>query len=334
MNPENILSDSALIKLPEDSSALPPVSVFSLGEGGIEDFGALAETASLTTLGKNELSAFTGFGTYALDFSGKTLKISCGEGSEKAYGKIVSGEGLCLEPLMLEVPDGAVNTVILHFDSSRASMVFDLLRIKVGKGGKLDLYLLFEGKDTERSIDFGSELGGGAELKTCVLFKTGKGTIYRSFHGLKEEGASFRETAISVLSGREKADLRTDVVEEAGNVKASVESRTVLKGASRVGLKGVIKVKKEASRSASYYAAHCLKLSPSARADVEPDLEIEALDVTASHSASVSPIDEEKLFYLRSRGLTEELAKREISLGFLSSLIKEGFLLKAVEEIV
>jgi Fe-S cluster assembly scaffold protein SufB len=62
-------------------------------------------------------------------------------------------------------------------------------------------------------------------------------------------------------------------------------------------------------------------LSPTARCNAVPGLEIETNDVKATHAASVSPIDDEKIFYMMARGISEPEAKRMVTLGFFDPLI-------------
>ena len=66
---------------------------------------------------------------------------------------------------------------------------------------------------------------------------------------------------------------------------------------------------------------HAILLSPDARSDAIPGLEILTNDVKATHSASVSQIDEEQIFYMMSRGLSEDESKKFIVMGFLEPAI-------------
>jgi Fe-S cluster assembly scaffold protein SufB len=64
-------------------------------------------------------------------------------------------------------------------------------------------------------------------------------------------------------------------------------------------------------------------LNPGAHADANPELEIKNNDVQSTHAATVSPIDEEKIFYLMSRGVSREKARRMIVEGFLEAGIEK-----------
>jgi len=63
-------------------------------------------------------------------------------------------------------------------------------------------------------------------------------------------------------------------------------------------------------------------LSQDAKADAIPGLEIKTNEVKATHSASVAPLDEEKIFYIMSRGLSMDEAKKQIVFGFFAPVIE------------
>jgi Fe-S cluster assembly protein SufD len=65
-----------------------------------------------------------------------------------------------------------------------------------------------------------------------------------------------------------------------------------------------------------------LHLSPKARSDSIPGLEIDANEVKAGHGSTSGQIDEEQLFYLRARGLSRTEATRMIVLGFFASIVE------------
>jgi Fe-S cluster assembly protein SufB len=64
-------------------------------------------------------------------------------------------------------------------------------------------------------------------------------------------------------------------------------------------------------------------LDPQSRSDTYPSIEIDEQDVTIGHEASVSKVGEEQLFYLMSRGLTEEESTTMVVAGFIEPLVKE-----------
>lgn len=96
---------------------------------------------------------------------------------------------------------------------------------------------------------------------------------------------------------------------------------TTLKGVARdqsfLRFKGKIIIDKDCGDSRSFLTERVLLLSPQAKAEAVPDLEILTDDVSCSHAASVSNIPEEHIFYLQARGLDRRKAEEMIIEGFL-----------------
>ena len=95
----------------------------------------------------------------------------------------------------------------------------------------------------------------------------------------------------------------------------------MLKDKSKSVFKGMIRIGKDARNSSAYLAGHAILLSPDAKSDAIPGLEILTNEVKATHSASVAQIDQEQIFYMMTRGLSEDEAKKFIVLGFLEPAI-------------
>ncbi|NGX54464.1 MAG: FeS cluster assembly protein SufD [Chlamydiae bacterium] len=107
----------------------------------------------------------------------------------------------------------------------------------------------------------------------------------------------------------------------------------VLDGVNRSSFAGKIIIRKEAQKSQAYQKNHNLLLSDTARAISKPHLEIFADDVKASHGATVGQLNEEHLFYLKSRGLSHERARNLQIFGFVQEITKQIPLITAQKEI-
>jgi Fe-S cluster assembly protein SufD len=93
-----------------------------------------------------------------------------------------------------------------------------------------------------------------------------------------------------------------------------------LKDSSRIVWKGMIRVEKDAQRTDAYQKNDNLVLSDTARADSIPGLEIEANDVRCTHGATAGRVDDDMIFYLRSRGIGRDEAVRLIVEGFFANV--------------
>ena len=80
----------------------------------------------------------------------------------------------------------------------------------------------------------------------------------------------------------------------------------------------------DAQQTEAYQENHNIVLTPEAKVETKPQLEIYADDVKCSHGATVGQLNEDELFYMRSRGIPEKESKTLQMLSFLSPVIPEG----------
>jgi Fe-S cluster assembly protein SufD len=116
-------------------------------------------------------------------------------------------------------------------------------------------------------------------------------------------------------------DFHTLQAHRAPDTRSDLLYKTALDGHSHSSYTGVISIGKDAPRSQAYQADRNLLLSEHARAATEPKLEILIDDVArCTHGATIGPVDDEQLFYLRSRGLDPDTAARMIVEGFFQEV--------------
>jgi Fe-S cluster assembly protein SufB len=109
----------------------------------------------------------------------------------------------------------------------------------------------------------------------------------------------------------------------APHTSSKITSKSISKGSGRASYRGLLKVYKGAYDVKSNVVCDALLLDEHARSDTYPYIEIDEEDVTIGHEASVSKVGEEQLFYLMSRGLSEEEATTMVVSGFIEPLVKE-----------
>ena len=131
---------------------------------------------------------------------------------------------------------------------------------------------------------------------------------------LAGEGAEVLVDEVFV-SGNVKSQLT--IIHDARRTKSRVNARGVVGKAQNTISHAKIVIPKHGQLSDSFVEQHFLLLDASAQAEAIPSLEIEADEVKASHSATISPLDAEKIFYLTSRGVSEPEARKLIIEGFL-----------------
>ena len=107
------------------------------------------------------------------------------------------------------------------------------------------------------------------------------------------------------------------MVYDKNNLEGETEIRAVVEDGGTLKLKGKILIQKDAVHANAFLRFKVLLLGKTARAEVDPELEILTNDVKASHAASVGRVDEEQLFYLMSRGFDRQKAIELIVEAFL-----------------
>jgi Fe-S cluster assembly protein SufB len=118
-------------------------------------------------------------------------------------------------------------------------------------------------------------------------------------------------------------DTGGKVLHFAPHTSSKITSKSISKGSGRASYRGLLKVHKGAEDVKSTVVCDALLLDERARTDTYPYIEIDEEDVTIGHEASVSKVGEEQLFYLMSRGLSEEEATTMVVSGFIEPLVKE-----------
>src|SRR6056300_1142455 len=145
---------------------------------------------------------------------------------------------------------------------------------------------------------------------------------YPAVH-MKEPGARGEILSIAFASGGQHQDAGAKLVHEAPNTTGQIISKSISKNGGRSSYRGLVKVNPGAHNSKNNVVCDALILDPESRSDTYPYIEISEQDVQIGHEASVSRIGEEQMFYLLSRGLTEQEASTMIVNGFIEPLVKE-----------
>jgi Fe-S cluster assembly protein SufD len=204
----------------------------------------------------------------------------------------------------------------------------------VGDAARLR-YLCGQGL-SEKNWVFGAQrgvVGRDASLDWVALgFGSQSGHVLMETR-LAGEGADARVTGAYATHGRQHIDFDTTQEHAAPNTTSDLAFRGVLQDRSSAVWKGNIIVDPGAQKTDAFQESRNLLISKRAHADAIPGLEIQANDVRCTHAAAVAQVDPEQLFYLRSRGLREDVAKQLVIEGFLAALV-ERFEQGSVREVL
>ena len=151
-----------------------------------------------------------------------------------------------------------------------------------------------------------------------ILAKTGKSEIVIE---LNREGTRVLVLGLIQSTDQDDLQLKVTTVHQAPNTHAETMIYGLICDQAQAQIKGLIQIKKQAQRVTDFLTERILLLSPNARAIAEPELEIEADEVRASHAATVSSLDKTELFYLMSRGVSAAEGERLITDGFINQVL-------------
>lgn len=145
------------------------------------------------------------------------------------------------------------------------------------------------------------------------------------------EGAHGEILSMAFAGPGQIQDAGGKMLHFAPNTSSKITSKSISKGGGRASYRGLLKVQEGADNVKSNVVCDALLLDPQSQSDTYPYIEIQEDNVSIGHEASVSRVGEEQLFYLMSRGLTNEEATTMVVSGFIEPLVKELPMEYAVE---
>ena len=167
-----------------------------------------------------------------------------------------------------------------------------------------------------------ARIGEGADLRWALAQLGARLVRSRVDNVLAGDRSTVEQTEIVFGSDDQLHDLTSYTRHVGRDTTGHLLSKGVLLDKARSYLKGMISIEKTAIGTDSYLGEFGMNLSKLARAVAIPSLEIDQPDCRrAAHSSSVGPIDESQLFYLESRGITPDDARKFIVLGFLEPVV-------------
>jgi Fe-S cluster assembly protein SufB len=146
-----------------------------------------------------------------------------------------------------------------------------------------------------------------------------------------EPGARAEVLSVAYAGDGQHQDAGAKVTHLAPYTSSSIVSKSISKGTGRTSYRGLLQVQPGAHHVKSNVRCDALLLNETSRSDTYPTMKIAERQVQIGHEATVSKVNEEQLFYLMSRGLTENEAYTMIVSGFIEPISKELPMEYAVE---
>jgi len=145
------------------------------------------------------------------------------------------------------------------------------------------------------------------------------------------EGARGEILSMAFAGEKQHQDTGGKVIHVAPRTTSKITSKSISRGGGRASYRGLLKIYNGAVGSKSNVVCDALLLDDRSRSDTYPSIEIDENDSSVGHEASVSRVGEEQMFYLMSRGLSQEAAISLVVSGFIEPLVRELPMEYAVE---
>ena len=218
--------------------------------------------------------------------------------------------------IRIEVLPGAKLTLLQDQKDAGEGLVNINCEIDVAEGAEVDHVLCCENHESVSVQRTDVDIHKNAHYRVVAFDRGGRLTRHDLTMSLREATAHGEIDGLVVMDGRQHVDWHTEIVHCVGHTN-SREAFRMLAGGSSVGVfNGRIHIYRDADDSHSDLNTANLLLSDQARVNIKPELEIYSEEVTASHGATIGQLDDRSLFYMRSRGLTEEQSLALLKYGF------------------
>ena len=196
--------------------------------------------------------------------------------------------------------------------------------VEVGDGATLRHYRVqSENRESTHLANLNVRIGKDATYDGFGLHLGGRLSRTDVFARLEGEGGHCGLNGAYLMKGREHCDTTTVIEHHAAHTTCREIFKGILDDEARGVFQGKIIVHPGAQQIDGHQLSNALLLSDRAEMDAKPELEIYADDVKCSHGATTGKLDDTSLFYLRSRGIPEALARNLLIQSFLAEVIDE-----------
>jgi Fe-S cluster assembly protein SufD len=298
-----------------------------------DTLAALAETGvSISRLSADDSPADVSIGeplsafNAALLQDGLQIEVAGNNTMQKPLALCLVDDGtqtLTQVRVILNCAPGA-NISVIEFASSAGPAQFSnvVTEVSLAAGAKLD-YVRIQERDTAHvgvnrmqavmheqarlthfAIDFGNALGRN-DVSVDIAGPGAEAQLY----------------GLYLAADKQHLDNHLQVVHAIGPASSSQDYRGILNGRARCVFNGKVRVMRGADGTDAQQSNHNLLLSDRAEIDTKPELEIYADEVKCSHGATVGQLDQDALFYLRSRGLSHNAARHVLTRAFATAML-------------
>jgi Fe-S cluster assembly protein SufD len=229
--------------------------------------------------------------------------------------------GVSYPRVLLTVEPGSEATLIeTYAGESAGHLTNSVVEVELGRNAKLDHIRIHENPGFQVGrVEARQE--ADSSYRSVVVTLGGSLLRFDVRALLQGTGAECRLDGAYLVDGNDHVDHHTLVEHQAPGCRSDQSYRGIASGRGTAVFDGIVVVHRGASKTEAHQENRNLLLSDRATVHTKPHLEIDTDDVICSHGATVGSLDESQLFYLRTRGIPEELARAMLTFAFIEQVI-------------
>jgi len=236
------------------------------------------------------------------------------------------------ETIELKGTNGASHIIIEAGEGSKATIIEDIstagdrneiVELRARSGSEIRFGSVQKIPDGVNSVVRKAIVHDNANVEWLEIVTGSALTKSETYSELVGEGAKSSMFTVFFGSKKQQFEFLNKCLHTGRNTESLILSSGALKDNSKAMQEGFAKIGKNATNATAHQKAKTLLLNEGARVLPIPKLEIDNNDVKATHEAAVGQIDEEKIFYMMSRGLDEKAAKKTFVEGFFEQYLSK-----------
>lgn len=253
---------------------------------------------------------------------------------------LTDGEVASFPRLLVIAEEHSSATLIESYVSTGEQQYFTnaVAEIIVKDGARLEHYRMqLESEKAFHTSLTSAELGRSSSYDTTSINLGGRLSRHDISVVMDNEGAECWVDGLYLAGADQHTDTHSVIDHQQPHCTSHQLYKGILDGNARAVFNGKVFVREGAQKTDAMQTNKNLLLSPQARVDTKPQLEIYADDVKCAHGAAVGQIDQDELFYLLARGINPELARSLLTYGFAEEVIEKikiGSIKAQLDEIV
>ncbi len=223
--------------------------------------------------------------------------------------------------LLLEVAPGARLDLIVRHQALGAARSCPALTLRVGRGAQVFVSEVQTASCHHLLATATIDLAADAQVHWTTVVRGGACVRLTTRATLSGPGAHLELAGLSEVSEQHQAHQVVRVVHAAGHTTSDQLFKAILHDRAQTSFDGLVQISSGSDGADAKQQNRNLLLSPLAKADTRPQLDIKADDVKAAHGATVGQLDVDELFYLRCRGLARQDAEALLTIGFAGEVL-------------